>query len=80
MAVRKEGGSELAEIEEQRQAAVTLNEEERSELLKLALKVEEYFGFPQDIEWAYERGRFYLVQTRPITALFPVPDPCGYED
>ena len=80
MTVKREGGSELADIDEQRQAAVTLNEEERSELLKLALDVEEYFGFPQDIEWAYEGGRFYLVQTRPITALFPVPDACGHED
>ncbi len=80
MTVKREVGSELADIEEQRQNAVTLNEEERSELLKLALEVEEYFGFPQDIEWAYKRGRFYLVQTRPITALFPVPDPCGDKD
>jgi len=80
MTVRKEGGSELAGVEEQRQTAVTLNEEERDELLRLALDVEEYFGSPQDIEWAYEGGRFYLVQTRPITALFPAPDVCGHED
>ncbi len=80
MTVKREGGSELADVGEQRQAAVTLNEEERSELLRLALNVEEYFGNPQDIEWAYEGGGFYLVQTRPITALFPVPELYGDED
>jgi len=80
MTVRKEGGSELAGVEEHRQTGVTLNEAERNELLKLALDVEEYFGSPQDIEWAYEGGRFYLVQTRPITALFPVPEFRGDDD
>ncbi len=80
MTVRKEGGSEFAGVEEHRQTGVTLNEKERNELLKLALVVEQYFGFPQDIEWAYEGGRFYLVQTRPITSLFPIPDACGDED
>lgn len=27
------------------------------------------FGRPQDIEWAYETGRLYLLQSRPVTAL-----------
>lgn len=79
MTVRREGGSELAGVQEQRQTIATLNEAERNKLLKLALDVEEYFGSPQDIEWAYEDGRFYLVQTRPITALFPLPGPRDQE-
>ncbi|WIG93442.1 phosphoenolpyruvate synthase [Myxococcus sp. SDU36] len=39
------------------------------ELARLGLRVEQHYGAPQDIEWAEERGRLYLVQTRPITTL-----------
>ncbi|MCL2153861.1 MAG: hypothetical protein FWH57_13105 [Oscillospiraceae bacterium] len=36
-------------------------------------KIEEVFGQPQDIEWCYLDGQFYIVQARPITALYPAP-------
>jgi pyruvate,water dikinase len=36
-------------------------------LCKLALRVEKYFKVPVDIEWAIERGRIYILQSRPIT-------------
>ncbi|NVJ07278.1 phosphoenolpyruvate synthase [Myxococcus sp. AM001] len=39
------------------------------ELARLGLRVEQHYGAPQDIEWAEEGGRLYLVQTRPITTL-----------
>jgi pyruvate,water dikinase len=32
-------------------------------------KIEQYYNFPEDIEWAIERGRFYIVQSRAITTL-----------
>ncbi len=73
MTISKESGIDLIDVKEKRQNEITLNEGERNELLNLALKVEDYFGFPQDIEWAFENGRFYLVQTRPITSLYPLP-------
>ena len=38
-------------------------------LAELAAKVEKAFGEPQDIEWASENGKIWLVQTRPITAI-----------
>lgn len=37
-------------------------------LLGLADRVEQLFGRPQDIEWAYHDGRFHLVQSRDVTA------------
>lgn len=40
-------------------------------IAKLARRVEEYFGQPQDIEWALQAGRLFLLQARPITALPP---------
>src|SRR5207248_1294599 len=36
-----------------------------------------YFGRPQDIEWAIEGGRLYLLQSRPITSLTHTADPDG---
>ncbi|MDW8269954.1 MAG: PEP/pyruvate-binding domain-containing protein, partial [Anaerolineae bacterium] len=33
-----------------------------------------YAGEPQDIEWAWAGDRLYLLQTRPITTLYPLPD------
>lgn len=46
-----------------------LSDTEAEELAALALRVEQHYGEPQDIEWAAEDGRFLLVQTRPITTL-----------
>jgi phosphoenolpyruvate synthase/pyruvate phosphate dikinase len=39
------------------------------ELFAMALKAEAHFGFPVDIEWAYEGDTLYLLQARPITNL-----------
>ena len=80
MTLRKAGGTELVSVEPQKQTEVTLDEAERKELMDLALKVEEYFKSPQDLEWAFEESRFYLVQTRPITALYPMPKPEDQND
>ncbi|AKQ63121.1 Phosphoenolpyruvate synthase [Myxococcus hansupus] len=45
------------------------------ELARLGLRVEQHYGAPQDIEWAEEGGRLFLVQTRPITTLKPAGGP-----
>lgn len=46
-----------------------LSEKQIKELAKLTLKIEKHYRSPQDIEWAFERGKFYIVQSRPITTL-----------
>ncbi len=38
-----------------------------TELLKTAVSIEQKFGKPQDIEWAYKSGVFYILQARDIT-------------
>lgn len=38
-----------------------------TELLKTAIRIEKQFGKPQDIEWAYKSGEFYILQARDIT-------------
>ncbi len=44
------------------------------QLADLGRQIEEAFGSPQDIEWCLADGEFSVVQSRPITTLFPVPD------
>jgi pyruvate,water dikinase len=49
------------------EAAITA--EQAADIAALARRAEEYFGSPQDIEWAISAGRLYLLQARPMTAL-----------
>jgi pyruvate,water dikinase len=48
-----------------------LTEEQIVEVAKIGAKIEEHYGWPQDIEWAYDKddGKLYIVQSRPITTL-----------
>ncbi|MBI3342736.1 phosphoenolpyruvate synthase [Candidatus Gottesmanbacteria bacterium] len=38
-------------------------------IARLGAKLEKHYYFPQDVEWAVEKGKIYIVQTRPITTL-----------
>lgn len=40
-------------------------------------KIEAYFGCPQDIEWCLAEDKFYIVQSRPITTFYPIPENDG---
>jgi pyruvate,water dikinase len=51
----------------ERQARQKLSEQQLGELVVLGRRIEEHFGIPQDIEWAYEGGSFYIVQARAVT-------------
>jgi phosphohistidine swiveling domain-containing protein len=44
------------------------------ELAQLGRRVEAALGLPQDVEWASVDGRLYLLQSRPITSLYPLPE------
>ncbi len=39
------------------------------ELAKIGRKLEHHYFFPQDIEWAIEKNKIYIVQTRPVTTI-----------
>ncbi len=57
-------------VEERRQSAPSLNAQQIRELSALALKIENHYGTPQDIEWTIA-DKIYLLQARPITTLRP---------
>ncbi len=66
----KTGKTVKVKLPPERAGAQVLTEEEIAQLAELGKKVEEHFGSPQDIEWAYEAGELYLLQSRPITVLY----------
>lgn len=69
----QEGGIKEQEIDSAQQNQQALNDEQVLQLEKIGRKIEAHFGSPQDIEWCLADGTFYIVQSRPITTLFPIP-------
>ncbi|MCC2685154.1 MAG: pyruvate phosphate dikinase PEP/pyruvate-binding protein [Paenibacillaceae bacterium] len=70
----EQGGTVTKEIEAGRRNAPVLTEEQILLLERAGRQIEARFGCPQDIEWCLDGGELYIVQSRPITTLFPVPD------
>jgi pyruvate,water dikinase len=70
----KEGGTEEKKIEAERQNRQTLTDEQILQLEGMGRTIEAYFGCPQDIEWCLYENKFFIVQSRPITTLYPIPD------
>ncbi|WP_051700422.1 rifamycin-inactivating phosphotransferase [Streptomyces sp. NRRL F-4474] len=68
-----DGGTREVPVEPGRQEQPALTDEQAVELVRLGRRIEAHFGRPQDIEWCLEDDGFRIVQSRPITTLFPVP-------
>ncbi|MGS2618409.1 PEP/pyruvate-binding domain-containing protein [Micromonospora sp. LZ34] len=59
-------------------AAGPLTAAQLAELREVGRRLQAHFGTPQDVEWAYDRdGVLWLLQSRPITTLFPLPPDTG---
>ncbi|MBR3613949.1 MAG: phosphoenolpyruvate synthase [Clostridia bacterium] len=68
--IRGEAGNiKQVEIDEERKNKQVLTDEEIYEVTNLVKKASDFFGRYQDIEWAFEDGKLYLLQSRPITTL-----------
>ncbi|MBT2290135.1 phosphoenolpyruvate synthase [Paenibacillus albidus] len=70
----KEGGTETRQLDPDQQTAQTLTEPQILQLARIGRQIEAHFGYPQDIEWCLADGTFYIVQSRPITTLYPIPE------
>ncbi|MBP1176531.1 pyruvate,water dikinase [Paenibacillus sp. PvR133] len=71
---RREGGTETRQIDPDQQKTQTLTEQQILQLARIGRQIEAYFGYPQDIEWCLAHDTFYIVQSRPITTLYPIPE------
>lgn len=70
----KGGGTEERGIEDERQNVQALADEQIVQLESIGRMIETHFDSPQDIEWCLADDLFYVVQSRPITTLFPIPE------
>ncbi|MEU6061857.1 rifamycin-inactivating phosphotransferase [Streptomyces sp. NPDC047097] len=68
------GGTREVAVEPRRQREPALTDAQVVRLVGLGRRVEAHFGRPQDIEWCLVGEEFRIVQSRPITTLFPVPE------
>jgi len=63
------GGVEWYNIPKSQASSRVLTDGQVHELSDLIVNIESHYGFPCDIEWAFENGRFFITQSRPITTL-----------
>ncbi len=67
---RKKGGdNEWKNIPATKKEAQKLTNDQILELSKMVVRIETHYGFPCDIEWAMEKNKIYITQSRPITTL-----------
>ncbi len=70
----KTGGTQKRSVDAERQNMPAVTDAHILRLERAGRKIEAHFGSPQDIEWCLDDDTFYIVQSRPITTLFPIPD------
>ncbi|MDQ6709811.1 MAG: phosphoenolpyruvate synthase, partial [Candidatus Dormibacteraeota bacterium] len=68
------GGTQEQPIEPAQQEQPALTDAQVVQLAQLGRRIEAHFDCPQDIEWCLDDGGFQIVQSRPITTLFPIPE------
>ncbi|MFC7381957.1 rifamycin-inactivating phosphotransferase [Sphaerisporangium rhizosphaerae] len=67
------GGTQEVAIDPRRQEQPALTDAQVVRLVRLGRRIEAHFARPQDIEWCLVDDDFQIVQSRPITTLFPIP-------
>jgi pyruvate,water dikinase len=56
-------------VPSEKKDAIVLTDDEAIQLAKYAEILEKHYGIPQDIEWGVEKGKIYILQSRPITTI-----------
>lgn len=69
-----EGGTITKEIPLEQQEQQALTDKQIIELAALGKKIERHYGVPQDIEFCVANDEQFIVQSRPVTTLYPLPD------
>jgi rifampicin phosphotransferase len=67
------GGTREQVIEPEQQEEPALTDAQVVRLVQIGRRIEAHFGRPQDVEWCLADDDFQIVQSRPITTLFPIP-------
>ena len=61
------GGTSEQPLDPDHGASRVLGESELVELAAMGNRLQQHFGAPQDVEWAYQQGKLYVLQSRPVT-------------
>lgn len=69
--ISEDGGTRRVKIDPAKQSLAALNAAQRQAVARLALAAEACLGFPQDIEWAWQKEHLYLLQSRAVTRIPP---------
>jgi pyruvate,water dikinase len=77
MLIKIEGKNKRVEIKDEAQGNQKLTDLEIIDLAKEVKRIEDHYKFPQDIEYGFEKGNLYIVQSRPITTLDDSAKPGG---
>ncbi|MCP5096740.1 MAG: phosphoenolpyruvate synthase [Chloroflexi bacterium] len=82
MAIRPlpEGGTIHETITGDARTAQVLTTAQAVELSQIGARIEAHYGKPQDIEWAIVEDEIFILQSRPITSLYPLPAPAPLDD
>jgi pyruvate,water dikinase len=67
--VRGVGGDVREELVGAAAYARVLDDDEIARVADIGMRIEQHYGAPQDIEWAFAAGELFVVQSRPITTL-----------
>ncbi len=67
------GGTRHEAVDPERRALAALTDDQVVRLVELGRRIEAHFGRPQDVEWGLADDGFWVLQSRPITTLFPIP-------
>jgi rifampicin phosphotransferase len=75
LSIRGQAGGGTVRIDEDAAARQALPDAAIQELAALGQQAAAHFGGPQDVEWSWTpEGKLWLVQSRPVTSLFPLPE------
>lgn len=69
MLVFRDGENKQVPVPKEKKDKPALTSQQVTELARIGLRIEKHYSMPQDIEWALEKGRFYILQSRPITTI-----------
>jgi rifampicin phosphotransferase len=74
LSIRARDGGGTLEVPEHAPGRPALTDADVLALVRLGTRIADLFGTPQDVEWALAGGRIHVLQSRPITSFFPLPE------
>ncbi len=69
MITKQDGRTVKVKLDPEKAKERVLSDDEIERLVTLGELIEDHYGKPQDVEWAIEKGKVYIVQSRPVTTI-----------